>query len=84
MPTTKATSPKPQTPFLVKVPWEWNFVPQAGIPTRDRCQSIIADDERKAGEEIIFAYRQQEAIVDAKESRVGRLNSDAAGVFLPS
>jgi hypothetical protein len=77
MKTALATkSPRPETPFGAKVPWAWNEVPTAGIPTRPRCQRIANDDERKAGAKLIAAYREQEAIAAENdiEGRTERLN----------
>jgi hypothetical protein len=62
---TKTQSPvklKAETPFPAKVPWAWNESIMAGQPTRQRAQSVVGDDERKTGCELIAAYRLQERI----------------------
>jgi hypothetical protein len=69
-------SPKPETPFAAKVPWSWNEVPTAGIPTRSRCQRIASDDERKAAAKLISEYRAAEEISRDNniEGKTERLN----------
>ena len=62
MPATK-TQPrnKPETPFGPPT-WPWNHIPLAGIPTRQRCQSVVADDEASTGTELVAFFRVQEVI----------------------
>jgi hypothetical protein len=64
--TTEAKSPRAQTPFTLPA-WPWNHVPQAGIPARPRCQSIVSDSDRAAGVKLIEEYRAQEAIAIAND-----------------
>ena len=78
MPTATKTQPrnKPETPFL-KPSWPWNFSVLGGIPTRSRCQSVLADDEASTGTELVAFYRVQEEISRANdiESRTVKLNN---------
>jgi hypothetical protein len=73
--TTKTQTSKPETPFKAPT-WPWNYVPQGGVPTRTRSQSVVSAEESKAGEKLIAAYREQEAISEANdiEGRTHRLN----------
>ena len=68
MPIAAKTQPcnKPETPFG-KPSWPWNHVPTAGIPTRQRCQSIVSDQEADAGAKLIADYREWEAISAAND-----------------
>jgi hypothetical protein len=52
---------KPETPFKQPT-WAWNVVPMAGIPTRTRSQSVVTDEEVKAGVKLVADYRAQEGI----------------------
>jgi hypothetical protein len=62
MPNTK-TSPsrKCETPFG-KPNWAWNHVPLCGIPTRERCRSIVSQEEAEAGSGLISEYRRWETV----------------------
>jgi hypothetical protein len=72
---TKTQTQKPETPF--KAPkWQWNYVPQGGVPTRTRCQSIVSAEECEAGAKLIATYREWEAISAANdiEGKTEKLN----------
>jgi hypothetical protein len=73
--TTVKSSHKPETPFG-RPAWPWNFIPQAGTPIRQRCQSIVTAEECEAGAKLVAAYRHWEAISAANdiEGRTDRLN----------
>jgi hypothetical protein len=64
MATATKTKTKAETPFSGKPGWEWNRVPQGGVPTRTRSQSIVSEGEAKAGEKLIAEYRAQQAIFE--------------------
>jgi hypothetical protein len=55
---TKQPRNKPETPFGQPT----RQVPLCGIPTRERCQSVVVDAEREAGVKLIVGYREQESI----------------------
>jgi hypothetical protein len=74
---TSTKSPKPETPFKTPT-WPWNFTPQAGVPTRQRCQSIVTEDEREAGAKLIAVYREWESV-----SAVHRRQDRAAEPVVP-
>ena len=59
---TKTQSTKCRTPFRGPFPFAWNHVPIGGIPTRERCQAISTEAERRAAVKLVQAYRAQEAI----------------------
>ena len=63
MPTATKTSPsrKCETPFG-KPKWAWNHVPLCGTPTRERCRSVVSQEEAKAGSELISEYRRWESV----------------------
>jgi hypothetical protein len=63
MPTKTVSQPrnKAETPFAEPV-WPWNQPPLAGNPSRQRCQSVVSEDEATTGTELIAHYRSQEAL----------------------
>ena len=74
--TKTASSRKPETPFNQPT-WPWNHVPLAGTPTRQRCQSVVADDEASTGTELVSFFRLQEVVSSDNniESRTHKLNN---------
>jgi hypothetical protein len=74
MPTT-ITKPRAETPFGAPN-WAFNQIPLAGEPTRQRCQSVVADDEATTGTELVAFYRIQEVIATDNhiEAKTERLN----------
>src|SRR6476619_6395875 len=87
MPTANKTqsSSIPEIPFSKQVPWPWNHVPTAGIPTRQKCQSLVTDSERAAGVKLVSDYRDQEAIsllhnIEAYQVHLDKLPSSTHGV----
>jgi hypothetical protein len=63
----KSPTPKCKTPFSGCGKWQWNHVPTGGIPTRERCQAISAEEERQAAVKLIQEYRAQEAIAKSHD-----------------
>jgi hypothetical protein len=86
---TKAQTSKAKTPFQsAPLPWAWNFSVPGGVPSRDRCQSVSAPQEREQAEALIAGYREQEAIaaendISGMSEALGRLAgmSRSAGGF---
>ena len=80
MPTkTEPKSSKAETPFGAPV-WEWNAPPLCGEPSRQRCQSIVTQEEADAGTKLVAAYREQESIalindIDARSSVLEKPNA---------